>query len=529
MRRALLLTIFFLLVGVACSTTPTIGTSPTSVSGAKTTFELGKTATLIPTETATSTPTLTPTETATSTPILTPTPIPLLSVKVLSYNILWGAGVDRQFDDKLKSAGQYNQFGKNRLPDLLAFIKLLGPDVVGIQEAAGWDTGTPSVVQEVAEELGMNYFLAKSQSELKVVILSKFEITQAESLSSEVGNVGALRATLTTQDGQPLNVFVVHLDPFSSNSRMCQVNTVIQQMQPYMPQRTILIGDMNFKLGSREYNILKQAGLKLVAWDNWWGIDQIWITPAVNWSKTSWFESFRLPVGISDHKPIGAEINILPTLTKVSTITPIPPTPTIVAPPVVSDTLTDVYVIRIDRFDDLCTKSKWISRWETEKFTNGVLEVGGEEYWKAGVLRSKDFAEGQGVILRFQFAKGTEAEIYFDSDEWNTDSYRRFGIYIRGDAIQTNVWQGKIGMGGNNLSGNFKPEPDTWYNLMIVINNNGEFMEMIWDSSDPSRAIRYRKQFGKTWAGLTWRFAIGANRGEMLIDDYTEFSFGELK
>ncbi len=182
-----------------------------------------------------------------------------------------------------------------------------------------------------------------------------------------------------------------------------------------------------------------------------------------------------------------------------------------------------------DGFDDPRTRNQWDSRWTTEKFSNGLLQIGGEEHWKAYVRRRKIFTEGQGVMLRFRFAQGTDAGIFFESGEWLADSYRRFGIFIEGDIVGANQWLGTEA-GGGDLVGNFKPKPDTWYNLMIVINRNGEFIEMIWDSSDSSRMLKYHKQFGERWANRTWRiFLAQVNKGEVLIDDYIEFSFGEIR
>lgn len=516
MKRALIASILVLFL-IACSSESKTGTAPVTVPSASATPEPARL------------PTSTPTIAFTSTPILSPTPAPLLSLKVLSYNVLYGAGVDRQFDEDLKASKQYDQYGKNRLPDLIAFIKQVNPDIVGIQEGAGWDRGTPSVVQKVAEELGMNYFLAKTSNELNDILLSKFKITQAENISSEIGNVGALRAVLTTPDGQPLNVFIVHLDPSSQIVRMCEVNSLIQQMQPFFAQRTVLLGDMNSNSSSREFSKLEQAGLQSVAVANYLGIDQIWVAPGANWSTTPWFQSFQRPVDVSDHHPIGAEIKFLPMTSTIPTITPLPPTPTVAAPLVVSDSLTNIKVVRMDRFDDTCSQSKWNSSWTTEKIENGVLEVGGEEAWEGGVSRLKEFKEGQGIVLRFQFAKGTEANLFFDSSKWNTDPHRRFGINILNNKVLTDAYQGKTGIGDKVLVGNLRPLPDTWYNLMIVITKDGELFETIWDPSNPAQIMRYREKFGDKWAGLTWRFSTGANRGKLLIDDFIEFSFSDIK
>lgn len=249
----------------------------------------------------------------------------------------------------------------------------------------------------------------------------------------------------------------------------------------------------------------------------------------MNWSKTDWFKSFLPPSNISDHRPIGAEIAIFSNPISLPTVTPIPPTPVIEPTPLIYEFITDPQVLRFDNFEDACTKSKWNSDWTTEKFSDGVIAVVGEDYWKAGISRNKDFSEGQGVVLRFKFEKGTEANIFFDSGDWSTNSYRRFGINIRQDSVQTDLWQGNTGMGGKNLNGNFKPKPETWYNLMIVISKNGEFLEAVWEPNDPTQVVTYHEQLGEKWTGLTWLFSIGANTGTVLIDDFSEIVFDKIK
>ena len=125
------------------------------------------------------------------------------------------------------------------------------------------------------------------------------------------GAPGHATATLRTPDGGRLVVFLVHLDPSSSDARSCEVNTLLQEMQPYLAQRAILIGDMNFASMTREHRQLEQAGWKQAAVETAWGIDQIWVSPAVEWSTTSWFQSLPVPIGISDHNPIGARTRSL--------------------------------------------------------------------------------------------------------------------------------------------------------------------------------------------------------------------------
>ena len=89
-------------------------------------------------------------------PTATTTPTPLLTIKVVSYNILFGAGVERKYDDILSPEWR----NKNRLTDFLSFIDGIKPDILGVQEANGWNRGVPTVVQQAANRLEMNYYLA---------------------------------------------------------------------------------------------------------------------------------------------------------------------------------------------------------------------------------------------------------------------------------------------------------------------------------------------------------------------------------
>jgi hypothetical protein len=307
-------------------------------------------------------------------------------------------------------------------------------------------------------------------------------------------------------------------------------------MQPYATQRTILMGDMNAGKNSSEMIELKQMGWQFVTtayggYGQAQGIDHIWTSPSMNWSFLSaWFSPKNaVPTSwISDHPFVSAEIGIYPSSQHTPTTPSAQSVPMLAAPTIATSTLTNVRVLRSDTFES-CTKPTWSSRWRTEQITNNTLEVGGEEFWKAGVSWQRALSEGQAIILRFQFTKGAENNLYIDSGKWNTDPYRRFGITIRGNTIQSDLWQGKTGLGGKNLVGDLKIEPETWYQLMIIANKNGEFLTVVSDTTDPSRSLRLRERLGTNWAGLLWNFRIGANKGKVLIDDFMEIAFGDIK
>ncbi len=476
--------------------------------------------------------TIAPAETAT--PSFTYTPEPPFSFKVLSYNILYGAGVERQFDSALPP----EMVGKSRLPDLLSFIRDANPDIVGLQEANGWERGKPPTIQQVAQQLGMNQYFARTAGGFHLGLLTKFTILEAENLSSEIGRQGALRATLLTPTGEHLYVFIVHLDPVSSDARLCEVNTLLQLMQPYANSRTILVGDMNFRSLSPEYSRLERGAWKPVAIEPSWEIDQIWVSSAVNWTYSSWFETLSTPRAISDHKPIGAEIKIDPPQERgsVSSRQPLQTLATTAAPTstagsvplFVGDALNGVRVLREERFDDPCALSKW-NLGAGAKFTNSVLEVNGREPWQSLVSRHREFPEGQGVILRFQAASESEFEIYLDNSGWNSDLYRRFGINVRGKTVRSILWQGNQLVRGENLGGDLEIVPGLVYVLLMAAGKDGELIAQVWEPTDPSQNHRVRHKLEDSRTELPWVFGIGANKGKVSIDSFAEIAFDGIR
>ncbi len=214
----------------------------------------------------------------------------------------------------------------------------------------------------------------------------------------------------------------------------------------------------------------------------------------------------------------------LPTKTPIPTKTLIPPTATIPAPEKSLEYLNGVQVVYIDTFDNP-NKGGW--GFDAGTVKDGVLEVVGKN-WN-GLGREKEFKEGVGIVMDFTYTKGSVFEVYVDRGDWATDTYKRFGIYVENNYARVNVWAGGNALGGANLSGNFSPKPDTNYTLMMALLPNGEFLGVIWDPSDPTKTIFYREKIGKNWSGLTWRFAIGADSGTILFDNYREIKFDSVK
>jgi hypothetical protein len=214
----------------------------------------------------------------------------------------------------------------------------------------------------------------------------------------------------------------------------------------------------------------------------------------------------------------------IPTKTLVPTKTPIPPTPTLPAPDKSKEYLNGVQVVKFDNFDDP-SGAGW--GFDAGKIKNGNLEVIGKN-WN-GLIREGDFKDGQGVIVDFQFSKGSVFEMMLDNGDWWTDPYKRFGIYLEHNIASANIWSGKNGLGGARLSGNFTPKPDTTYSLLLAPVPEGGFIGVIWNPSDPSQTILYREKIGKNWSKLPWVFKIGADKGTILFDNFREIIYDSVK
>ena len=186
-------------------------------------------------------------------------------------------------------------------------------------------------------------------------------------------------------------------------------------------------------------------------------------------------------------------------------------------------------MLRFDEFDDPCTSSKWTSRWITEKFSSGVLEISGEEPWQASASRYKEFSAGQGVLIRFQYTRGSEFEFHFDNPTWNIEPYRRFGISLSNNRARATTWQGVNGPRSERLSDDPDFEPGIWYTLLLALGKDGELGAQIWDPSDPLRVVKYHGWLDDKSSGLPWILQISANKGKVLIDSLTELSFSAIK
>jgi endonuclease/exonuclease/phosphatase family metal-dependent hydrolase len=232
-----------------------------------------------------------------------------VSLRFMSYNVLWGGGLERRFDQNFL-AWQHPIFdGRDRFAQIMAVIRRANPDVLAVQEAAAWDEGKPSVAERVATELGMSYVFVKNPYQINVALFSKLPILSSVDLVGPMGSNAALVATLRSPDGGHIYVAAAHLDPFTSRMRECQVGMLLRALAPVAGQRVVLMGDMNFRPSANAFRLLQEAGWQSVAVAESLPIDQIWLGQWEGWSSEAMWEAGSIEANLSDHYPVGARID----------------------------------------------------------------------------------------------------------------------------------------------------------------------------------------------------------------------------
>jgi len=213
-----------------------------------------------------------------------------------------------------------------------------------------------------------------------------------------------------------------------------------------------------------------------------------------------------------------------PTLQQVPTDTSIPEIP-LTGQGLDSEFLNDVEVILADDFDDPLG-SGW--NMNIGEIKNGIMEISGNESWDYS-SRNREFGTNEGIVIDFKYSADSYTEIYLGNGVWDTDAYRRFGLYVGGNSAQLNEYSGRSDRGGTHLEGNLELNPGDTYTLLIAILPDGEFLEAIWNPSNPTEALSVRKKMDESWVEIPWTFWIGVYRGTIQFDNFKEIQFSGAK
>ena len=218
------------------------------------------------------------------------------------------------------------------------------------------------------------------------------------------------------------------------------------------------------------------------------------------------------------------------TLQQLSSDTPVPedtPIPQILRTGgnLDSEFLNDVEVVLADNFDDPLGSGWNMSIGEIQ---NGIMEISGNENWDYS-SRTREFGTNEGILIDIKYSPGSYTEIYMENGVWDTDAYRRFGLYIGGNSAQLNEYSGRSDRGGTHLEGNLELKPGDTYTLLIAILPDGEFLEAIWSPSNPAESLSVRKKMDESWVEIPWTFWIGIYTGTIQFDNFKEIQFSGAK
>ena len=229
--------------------------------------------------------------------------------------------------------------------------------------------------------------------------------------------------------------------------------------------------------------------------------------------------------------PPSASGTPVPASTATATKTPLPAatlTPTMEPPSITAQFLSDVRVVSHDSFYNTGNWNLWDPK--TGSIADHVLELQGTSSWSSGLVFNQKFQGGSGIVLKFKLQNANaNSQFVFTAGQWQTDSFRQFGIY-NGKTPQADLIQGQQYLGGKYLHGNLSLKTDTWYNILMAIDPNARLLAVMWDPSDETRLSVFDQDFSQKWAGQSWDFIVKANAGETVyVSDFYQISFGTMK
>jgi len=160
-------------------------------------------------------------------------------LRVLSYNIHHGQGVDGEFD-------------LERIAKTIADVE---PDLVAIQEIEHGARRSRGVNQpkELARLTGMEVVfgpaIAFQGGEYGNAVLSKLPIKRHENHAlpriGEGEKRGVLEVEVELPDGQPMRFLATHLDSKEEPERVLSAETILKMIEPASDELAILAGDLN--------------------------------------------------------------------------------------------------------------------------------------------------------------------------------------------------------------------------------------------------------------------------------------------
>jgi endonuclease/exonuclease/phosphatase family metal-dependent hydrolase len=231
---------------------------------------------------------------------------PELALRVVSYNIRHGRGMDGEVD----------------LERTAAVLRRLDPDIVGLQEVDDGVERSGRVRQHLllGELLGMHAefgsFMDYQGGRYGLALLSRHPVRDARMIRLTEGNeprVG-LAVTIDAPGAGPLTVLNVHFDWVAADSFRFVQATEAAQFLDTVDGPWIMLGDLNDEPGSRTVELFRGRAMEAAkppggnltfsSTEPVKEIDYIFAAPAARWGAT---DVRVIPETLaSDHRPVFA-------------------------------------------------------------------------------------------------------------------------------------------------------------------------------------------------------------------------------
>lgn len=170
--------------------------------------------------------------------------------------------------------------------------------------------------------------------------------------------------------------------------------------------------------------------------------------------------------------------------------------------------------------------------WEYNKVAldNGYISIEGSGSWDASFdYPVFDIVANTGVLTKFKIDNQFGGIIALTRGEWNTDNYRQWGVFQRGDNMLSPI----ISKGTNHsaeaeLNKEILVYKNTWYYLFLGIDEDNNLIQLLW-----SPAILSNYQLGFYNYGEVdvepYYFHVVGNTGKITIEEVVFYQFEGLE
>ncbi len=193
-------------------------------------------------------------------------------------------------------------------------------------------------------------------------------------------------------------------------------------------------------------------------------------------------------------------------------------------PPEISRLLSDAEVIFHDDFAEL-SSSNWREAGDYQT-VDGLLELTDTAECLG---RMEGLTANTAVLVHFSYedVPQSDFEMFFNNDTWGSVDYRQWGTRLNGEIPTIHVVRKRSTIEDSALDGDLSLNPDTWYELLLAVDQDAEFVAQLWESDDPATYAEYRTTL-EEWADQEWYGAFCNARGSVFVDTYSEIVFNEI-